>query len=108
MADNIIEVIIRAKDESSRAFASSSAGAERLASEQAAAAKSGDALDQQAADTAAALERQAQASEEAARAAAALAAQQGKVGPARDEKGRFLPGSGAAAGGATAAGREAG
>ena len=73
MADNIIEVIIRAKDESSRAFASSAAGADRLASEQAAAAKSGDALDQQAADTAAALERQAQASEEAARAAAALA-----------------------------------
>ena len=73
MADNIIEVIIRAKDEASRAFASSAAGADRLASEQAAAAKSGDALDQQAADTAAALERQAQASEEAARAAAALA-----------------------------------
>ena len=77
MADNIIEVIIRAKDEASRAFASSAAGADRLASEQAAAAKSGDALDQQAADTAAALERQAQASEEAARAAAKLSQQSG-------------------------------
>lgn len=77
MADNIIEVIIRAKDEASRAFASSAAGADRLASEQAAAAKSGDALDQQAADTAAALERQAQASEEAARAAAKLSQQNG-------------------------------
>ena len=77
MADNIIEVIIRAKDEASRAFASSAAGADRLASEQAAAAKSGNALDQQAADTAAALERQAQASEEAARAAAKLSQQSG-------------------------------
>ncbi|MEN9814114.1 MAG: hypothetical protein RLZZ412_96, partial [Verrucomicrobiota bacterium] len=62
MADNIIEVVIRAKDEAGRAFASAAAGADRLASEQASAAKSGDALDQQAADTAAALERQAQAS----------------------------------------------
>lgn len=73
MADNIIEVIVRAKDEASRAFADAAKGADRLASEQAAATKSGDALDQQAADTAAALERQAQAAEEAARAAAALA-----------------------------------
>lgn len=73
MADNIIEVIVRAKDEASKAFASAAQGADRLAGEQAAAVKSGDALDQQAADTAAALERQAQASEEAARAAATLA-----------------------------------
>lgn len=79
MADNIIEVIVRAKDEASRAFADAAKGADRLASEQAAATKSGDALDQQAADTAAALERQAQAAEEAARAAAALAAQQSKA-----------------------------
>lgn len=77
MADNIIEVIVRAKDEASKAFASAAQGADRLASEQAAAAKSGDALDQQAADTAAALERQAQASEEAARAAAKLSQQSG-------------------------------
>ena len=103
MADNIIEVILRAKDEASRAFLAAASNADKLASEQAAVTKSGNALDQQAADTAAALERQAQASEEAARAAAALAAQQGKVGPARDEKGRFLPGGGAAAGGAAAA-----
>lgn len=103
MADNIIEVILRAKDEASRAFLAAASNADKLASEQAAVTKSGNALDQQAADTAAALERQAQASEEAARAAAALAAQQGKVGPQRDEKGRFLPGGGAAAGGAAAA-----
>lgn len=103
MADNIIEAIIRAKDEASRAFLAAASNADKLASEQAAVTKSGNALDQQAADTAAALERQAQASEEAARAAAALAAQQGKVGPQRDEKGRFLPGGGAAAGGAAAA-----
>ena len=77
MADNIIEVIVRAKDEASRAFADAAKGADRLASEQAAATKSGDALDQQAADTAAALERQAQASEEAARAAAKLSQQNG-------------------------------
>lgn len=77
MADNIIEVIVRAKDEASKAFASAAQGADKLASEQAAAAKSGDALDQQAADTAAALERQAQASEEAARAAAKLSQQNG-------------------------------
>lgn len=75
MADNIIEVIVRAKDEASKAFASAAQGADKLASEQAAATKSGDALDQQAADTAAALERQAQASEEAARAAAKLSQQ---------------------------------
>lgn len=73
MADNIIETIIRAKDEASKAFLAAANNADKLASEQAAAVKSGDALDQQAADTAAALERQAQASEEAARAAAALA-----------------------------------
>lgn len=103
MADNIIEVIVRAKDEASKAFASAAQGADRLAGEQAAAAKSGDALDQQAADTAAALERQAQASEEAARAAAALAAAQAKTGPARDEKGRFLPSGTAASGGAASA-----
>ena len=77
MADNIIEVIVRAKDEASKAFASAAQGADKLASEQAAAAKSGDALDQQAADPAAALERQAQASEEAARAAAKLSQQSG-------------------------------
>lgn len=98
MADNIIEVIVRAKDEASKAFASAAQGADKLAGEQAAAAKSGDALDQQAADTAAALERQTQASEEAARAAAALAAQQGKAsakagaGDTAPTPGRHTPG----------------
>ena len=77
MADNIIETIIRAKDEASKAFLAAANNADKLAGEQAAAAKSGDALDQQAADTAAALERQAQASEEAARAAAKLSQQSG-------------------------------
>lgn len=91
MADNIIEAIIRAKDEASRAFLAAASNADKLASEQAAVTKSGNALDQQAADTAAALERQAQASEEAARAAAALAAQQAKPGPQRGPDGRFLP-----------------
>lgn len=91
MADNIIEAIIRAKDEASRAFLAAAGNADKLASEQAAVTKSGSALDQQAVDTAAALERQAQATEEAARAAAALAAQQGKVGPQRGPDGRFLP-----------------
>lgn len=91
MADNIIETIIRAKDEASKAFLAAANNADKLAGEQAAAAKSGDALDQQAADTAAALERQAQASEEAARAAAALAAAQAKTGPQRGPDGRFLP-----------------
>lgn len=91
MADNIIETIIRAKDEASKAFLAAANNADKLASEQAAAVKSGDALDQQAADTAAALERQAQASEEAARAAASLAAAQAKTGPQRGPDGRFLP-----------------
>jgi hypothetical protein len=91
VADNIIEAIIRAKDEASRAFLAAASNADKLASEQAAVTKSGNALDQQAADTAAALERQAQASEEAARAAAALAAQQAKPGPQRGPDGRFLP-----------------
>jgi len=91
LADNIIEAIIRAKDEASRAFLAAASNADKLASEQAAVTKSGNALDQQAADTAAALERQAQASEEAARAAAALAAQQAKPGPQRGPDGRFLP-----------------
>lgn len=77
MADNIIETIIRAKDEASKAFLAAANNADKLAGEQAAAVKSGDALDQQAADTAAALERQAQASEEAARAAAKLSQQSG-------------------------------
>lgn len=74
MADSVINVVIAAKDEASKAFLAAARGADHLDAEQAAAAKSAGDLDRQAADTAAALDRQARSAEAAAAAAAKLAA----------------------------------
>jgi len=85
---DVINVVIRARDEATKSLLSAGNAADALAEAQAEASQTGAALEQQAAETAEALREQAAASQEAA-----------KAGPARGPDGRFLPKNGGAAAG---------
>jgi hypothetical protein len=93
---DVINVVIRARDEATKSLLSAGNAADALAEAQAEASRTGAALEQQAAETADALREQAAAAQEAA-----------KAGPARGPDGRFLPKNGAAAGESTDAVAEA-
>ena len=77
---DVINVVIRARDEATKALLSAGNAADALAEAQAAASQTGAALEDQAAETADALREQAAAAQAAARTA-----------PQRGPDGRFLP-----------------